>query len=407
MSTEPDGSTGGMGRVASGDAGGAVLASVAALLTSDRQELLWAVLENLSEGVVACDASGTLSFFNRATREFHGMAEEPIGPQEWSERYSLHRADGTLMNVDEVPLVRALRGEIVRDAVMVIAPRNREARTVICSGRRLYDRSGKLLGAVVVMRDITEQIAAERHKADLARERELNHAKDELLATVAHELRNPLTSVLGWAHILKLQLQNEEARSALAAIEGSTRMQAQLIDDLSDVARIASGKLTLNRERLFVQEILESVIAGSRPAAEKKGIAIIAPASYEPAAVEADRVRLQQVFWNLFTNALKFTPSGGTVFVEVQVRHDSADERSRYRSRNQGGLPLAGLRPLRAGDRRKETSRPRSRPVHRAHHHRVARRVDHCGERGRRTGSRILRHVASKRRVAPHPPDRR
>lgn len=322
MSTEPDGSAGGMGPVASGDAGGAVLASDAALLTSDRQELLWAVLENLSEGVVACDASGTLSFFNRATREFHGMAEEPIGPQEWSERYSLHRADGTLMNVDEVPLVRALRGEIVRDAVMVIAPRNREARTVICSGRRLYDRSGKLLGAVVVMRDITEQIAAERHKADLARERELNHAKDELLATVAHELRNPLTSVLGWAHILKLQLQNEEARSALAAIEGSTRMQAQLIDDLSDVARIASGKLTLNRERLFVQEILESVIAGSRPAAEKKGIAIIAPAPYEPTAVEADRVRLQQVFWNLFTNALKFTPSGGTVFVEVQVRHN-------------------------------------------------------------------------------------
>ena len=320
MSIDRDGNKVVNGERVESDGSGAESVSDVPSPGSDRQELLWAVLESLSEGVVACDANGTLSFFNRATREFHGIGEEPIGPQEWGERYSLHHADGTLMNAEAVPLARALRGELVRDAVMVIAPPNRDARTVICTGRPLHDSTGKLLGAVVVMRDITEEIAAELQRADLVRERELNRAKDEFLATVAHELRNPLTTILGWTQML--QLREEEARLALAAIEQSTRMQAQLIEDLSDVSRIVAGKLVLNREHLFVHEVLQSAIDGARPSAEAKGITISSPKSYEPAAVDGDRVRLQQVFWNLLTNALKFTPPGGTVFVEAQVQRD-------------------------------------------------------------------------------------
>ena len=320
MSIDRDGNKVVNGERVESDGSGAESVSDVPSPGSDRQELLWAVLESLSEGVVACDANGTLSFFNRATREFHGIGEEPIGPQEWGERYSLHHADGTLMNAEAVPLARALRGELVRDAVMVIAPPNRDARTVICTGRPLHDSTGKLLGAVVVMRDTTEEIAAELQRADLVRERELNRAKDEFLATVAHELRNPLTTILGWTQML--QLREEEARLALAAIEQSTRMQAQLIEDLSDVSRIVAGKLALNRGRLFVHEVLQSAIAGARPSAEAKGITISSPKSYEPAAVDGDRVRLQQVFWNLLTNALKFTPPGGTVFVEAQVQRD-------------------------------------------------------------------------------------
>jgi signal transduction histidine kinase len=290
---------------------------------SNRQQLLWAILENLSEGVVACDASGTLSFFNRATREFHGIGEEPIPSGEWSERYSLFRADGTPMPADDVPLLRALHGETVRDAVMVIAPRNQEARTVICTGGPLYDERGELLGAVVAMRDVTEQIAAARQRADLARERELNEAKDELLATVAHELRNPLTAILGWTQLLQGQIEDEDQRRALAAIAASARMQAQLIADLSDVARIGSGKLTLTRERQLVHEAVEIAVQGVRLPAELKEITLVVPQSYEAVPVDADRIRLQQVFWNLLTNAIKFTPPGGTVWVDLRVRPDT------------------------------------------------------------------------------------
>jgi signal transduction histidine kinase len=290
---------------------------------TNRQQLLWAILENLSEGVVACDAGGMLSCLNRATREFHGRGPETIHSSERSERYSLYRADGTPMPGDEVPLLRALHGETVREAVMVIAPRNQEARTVICTGGPLYARNGELLGAVVAMRDVTDQIAAARQKADLARERELNEAKDELLFTVAHELRNPLTSILGWTQLLQQHIADKETRDALAAIAASARMQAQLIADLSDVTRISTGKLALTREWQFVHEAVEIAVQGVRLPAELKGITLTVPPSYESVPVEADRIRLQQVFWNLLTNAVKFTPPGGTVSVGMGVQEDT------------------------------------------------------------------------------------
>jgi PAS domain S-box-containing protein len=299
-------------------------------IPDDRFELLWAVLENLSEGVVACDADGTLSFFNRATREFHGIPEEAISPDAWAERYSLYRADGTPMPPEDIPLLRALHGENVHDTVMVIAPRDRDSRTVICSGQPLHDASGKLLGAVVVMRDITQQITAERQRAALIHEREINRAKDEFLANVAHELRNPLTSILAWTQML--QLKEEESRTALAAIESSTRMQAQLIDDLSDVARIAAGKLALSREHVLLRDILETAITGARPSAEVKRI-VIAPTTFEENIVlEGDRLRLQQVFWNLLTNSIKFTRDGGRITIDVVVQ----DSRVRVTVRDTG-----------------------------------------------------------------------
>lgn len=291
--------------------------------SSSGQQLLWAILENLSEGVVACDAQGTLSFFNRATREFHGIHEEPIPAAQWSDRYSLFRADGTPMPSEEVPLRRAWRGEDVRDAVLVIAPRDHEARTVICTGGPLYDRRGELLGAVIAMRDVTEQIAAARQKADLVREREQNEMKDELLANVAHELRNPLTSILGWTQLLEQHVEDDDARRGLAAIASSARMQAQLIADLSDVSRIATGKLLLTREHLLLHAAVDTAIDGVRLSAEAKAIHLVAPQAYEPVIVHADRVRLQQVFWNLLTNAIKFTPPGGTVSVDVRVDADT------------------------------------------------------------------------------------
>jgi diguanylate cyclase (GGDEF)-like protein/PAS domain S-box-containing protein len=117
---------------------------------------LAATLESLSDGVVACDAEGRLTLFNRATREFHGLPEAPLPPDAWTRHYSLYRADGvTPLPTEEIPLRRAFAGEEVHDAELVIAPVDGEPRVVRANGRSIVDAAGAQLGAVIAMRDVT------------------------------------------------------------------------------------------------------------------------------------------------------------------------------------------------------------------------------------------------------------
>ncbi|WP_273036339.1 sensor domain-containing diguanylate cyclase [Massilia timonae] len=151
----------------------------------EKQELLDAVLASIDIGVVACDAIGNLTLFNRAARDFHGLDLKAVAPSEWSQYYSLHHADGrTPMEMDEVPLVRALKGEVVRDGAMVIAPHGRSPCTLMASGRPLRNAQGKTLGAVVAMKDVTE-LKASRDRLVESEER-LRTITDNLPVLIAH-----------------------------------------------------------------------------------------------------------------------------------------------------------------------------------------------------------------------------
>lgn len=122
-----------------------------------KQELLDAVLETADVGVIACDANGNLTFFNRAAREYHGQAPAKIDVDDWAVHYDLYEADGnTRLAAHDIPLLRALGGETVKDAKMIIAPRGMKRRTVLASGRQLISHTGERLGAVLAMKDITE-----------------------------------------------------------------------------------------------------------------------------------------------------------------------------------------------------------------------------------------------------------
>ncbi|WP_159015512.1 EAL domain-containing protein [Cognatiluteimonas profundi] len=132
-------------------------------------EFLNALLDNITEGIVACDAHGNLTMFNEAARALHGLPGEPMPPQQWSGHYDLYLADGiTPMRTAQVPLFRALHGEQVRDVEMVIAPRDLPRHVVVCNGRALVNRDGDKLGAVVAMHDITERKQAEERLQQLA-----------------------------------------------------------------------------------------------------------------------------------------------------------------------------------------------------------------------------------------------
>jgi signal transduction histidine kinase/ActR/RegA family two-component response regulator len=146
-----------------------------------------------------------------------------------------------------------------------------------------------------------------------------NRAKDEFLAVVSHELRTPLTPILTWTRLLASgTLDATKQTRALESIERSARAQTQIIDDLLDVSRIAAGKVRLDLQQVELAPLLEAAIDSTRPTAETKGIRIHKVIDSRPNMVAGDPGRLQQVFWNLLTNAIKFTPKGGKI--QVQLR---------------------------------------------------------------------------------------
>ena len=189
-----------------------------------------------------------------------------------------------------------------------------------------HARTNEILCYATVMRDITDRKRIEREREQLLdREQGLRRQaeaagriKDEFLATVSHELRTPLNSILGWASMLRAgQLQKPIVPRAIEAIERNARLQAQLIEDLLDVSRIISGKLPLNMKSVDVGPIVRSAVDSIRPAAHAKQIRLQVIVDYNAGTVAADEGRLQQIIWNLLSNSVKFTPSGGSVELSV------------------------------------------------------------------------------------------
>jgi signal transduction histidine kinase len=143
--------------------------------------------------------------------------------------------------------------------------------------------------------------------------------KDEFLATLSHELRTPLNAILGWAHLLRADdLPPDELAEGLEIISRNARVQTQLIEDLLDMSRIVSGKVRLDVQPVDLMRIADAALDTVRPAAEAKGIRLEKVLDPVAGAVRGDPGRLQQVAWNLLTNAIKFTPRGGKVQVVLE-----------------------------------------------------------------------------------------
>lgn len=200
----------------------------------------------------------------------------------------------------------------------------------------VYDAEGQVYHLVSTSRDITERREAEAERERLLeneknarRDAEIaNRLRDEFLATVSHELRAPLNSILGWARLLeKGNLDEATTEKAYNTIVRNAESQNRLIEDLLDVSRIISGKLRLEVMTIKPINIVESALETVRPAAEAKGIRIEIKGDADISHISGDPNRLQQVIWNLLSNAIKFTPPEGEVRLEIERAEDFVEIR--------------------------------------------------------------------------------
>ena len=168
----------------------------------------------------------------------------------------------------------------------------------------------------------TEFIENSRHFQAL---HDASRLKDEFLATLSHEIRTPLNAVLGWTRLLQTTNMpaDQNSRRALEAIERNSRIQAQLVEDLLDISRIVTGKLRLSLLPVNLASVVDAALDTVRPAAENKGLQLVSVLA-EEVTVFGDPDRLQQIVWNLLTNAVRFTPAGGTVTVRLERSQGSA-----------------------------------------------------------------------------------
>lgn len=202
----------------------------------------------------------------------------------------------------------------------------------------VFDSNGKPIRLISTSRDITERREAEKErekflKGEQAARRDAeiaNRLRDEFLATVSHELRAPLNSILGWGRLLeKGNLDEKTTEKAITTIVRNAESQNRLIEDLLDVSRIISGKLRLEVMTIKPINIVESALENVRPAAEAKGITLEIIEDSDVSHISGDPNRLQQVIWNLLSNAIKFTPNDGRVTLEIERDNDFVELRVR------------------------------------------------------------------------------
>jgi PAS domain S-box-containing protein len=284
----------------------------------EQRELLRVTLSSIGDAVIATDLSGKVTFMNEVAERLTGWTLAEAAGHVLADIFKIVNED--TRQALENPAAHVLKsGTIVGLAnhTLLIA-RDGTERPIDDSGAPIIDADGRMHGVVLVFRDVTDLRAAERAQTAARRAAEAsNRAKDEFLAMLSHELRTPLNAILGWTRLLRHGALNPSQQAhGLQVIERNAEIQARLVEDLLDVSRIAAGRLRLQSGPVDLAPVISAAVEAVRPAAANKGLTL-AVHTDRTAMVRGDAARLQQVIWNLLTNAVKFTPPGGRVSVEA------------------------------------------------------------------------------------------
>jgi PAS domain S-box-containing protein len=273
------------------------------------------LLEKLPAGAYTCNPQGLITYFNQQATLIWGRTPQL---NDATDRFCgssrLYLADGTPLRHDECWMALAIRNqrEYNRKEIIIERP-NGDRLTVLAHANPIYDEFGKLLGAVNVLVDITDRKESEDAL------KQADKAKNQFLAVLAHELRNPLAPIVNAVEMLRLELpRSEKTESLIGVIDGQMRQMTRLIDDLLDIARVSSNKLELRKTDIQLKMIINAALEISAPQIKQRGLEFITRLPQEPVYLHGDLTRLAQVLSNLLNNAAKYTDPGGRIWLTAE-----------------------------------------------------------------------------------------
>jgi PAS domain S-box-containing protein len=289
--------------------------------TTAADVLLAAIVNSSDDAIISKTLDGTITSWNLGAERIFGYAAVEIVGQSV---FNLIPAD----RHDEEPLIiaRLRAGERIDHFETVRLRKNGESFPISLTISPIRSRDGTIVGASKIVRDITELKELTRDREALLESERIarsqaehaNRMKDEFLSTVSHELRTPLNAIVGWTEVLATGGHDQnEVVHGIEVIKRNALAQAQLIEDLLDLGRISSGKMVLNTESVNLKVIANDAIASLQHAADMKRISLKASFEDFRSVMIGDPPRLQQIIWNLLTNAIKFTDSGGQVTIAL------------------------------------------------------------------------------------------
>jgi signal transduction histidine kinase len=295
----------------------------------EQRRLTRTIVNGVDVGLVALDANGAYDSTNPRHDEFMALAYPDGHRGEAGQEGFVYAADGvTPLTSDEMPSTKAVEGEAFRDYLIWVGEVPAERRALAVSSSPYFRNNGEFGGAVLAYHDITELVVASR-------------IKDEFVASVSHELRTPLTSIIGYVDVILDGAAGlpDDIHSYLVTVQRNARRLHRLVDDLLSTA-LQSVATVLDIERVSVSELLQRSAVEARTAAAAAGVDLEVNTSNGGAAlaINGDSERLAQVFDNLFSNAIKYTPAGGRVEGSVGRDGDVAVVRVRDTGR---GIPEA------------------------------------------------------------------
>jgi signal transduction histidine kinase len=274
----------------------------------ERARELDLVISQMVDGVVIADEHGELTRINPAGVAMLGRGVVPAPRSEYAAAYQIYTVAGQIYPWDELPLARAHRGLTTTNAELVVRHPDSSERILSVSAAPVYREDGAYSGAVAVMRDITLLKQGER-------------LKDEFLSIVSHELRTPLSAILGYSDILLRGLHgalNERQARAQQGIRNNAGRLLRMINDLLDVSKLEAGSIPLAPAPLALAQAAAQATEAVQMLAAAANVHIRPEIPPDLPPVVADAERLQQIFANLLTNAIKFTPPGGQIMISAR-----------------------------------------------------------------------------------------